>query len=209
MKITTADNEDGVGNMSVSTPQTAAVNHLFAANETYSWLVTASTGEKITIKTPDDNFSPSMVLIEVYAGNATESKLRANETGDALYRLITGITDKFYTVEDLAAEGTFLYKVKAIYLDGTESNWSNIEEVTLFQNSLLGDVNRDGVVTVADVTDLIDYIGGLDIDIDLVAADVNYDGEVTIADATGIIDMILFADSAKFNRTMSVDRPIR
>ena len=209
MKITTADNEDGVGNMSVSTPQTAAVNHLFAANETYSWLVTASTGQKITIKTPDDNFSPSMVLIEVYAGNATESKLRANETGDALYRLITGITDKFYTVDDLAAEGTFLYKVKAIYLDGTESDWRNIEEVTLFQNSLLGDVNRDGVVTVADVTDLIDYIGGLDIDIDLVAADVNYDGEVTIADATGIIDMILFADSAKYNRTMSVGRPIR
>ena len=65
------------------------------------------------------------------------------------------------------------------------------------------------MVTVADVTDLIDYIGGLDIDIDLVAADVNYDGEVTIADATGIIDMILFADSAKYNRTMSVGRPIR
>ena len=32
------------------------------------------------------------------------------------------------------AEGTFLYKVKAIYIDGTESEWSNIEEVTLFEN---------------------------------------------------------------------------
>ena len=209
MKITTVDNEEGIGNMSVSTPQTAAVNHLFAANETYSWLVTASTGQKITIKTPDDNYSPSIVLIEVYAGNATSRKLAANESGDALYRLITGITDKFYTVDELAAEGTFLYKVKAIYLDGTESDWSNIEEVTLFQNSLLGDVNRDGLVTVADVTDLIDYIGGLGNDIDLVAADVNYDGEVTIADVTGIIDMILIDNPAKMKKTMSVNRPIR
>ena len=197
MKITTAATSDGTGNLTVATPQTTAVNHHFTAGETYAWVVSASSGEKITITTPDANYSPDIALMEVYTGDATASMLRANEEGNTTYRLITGITDKFYTVETLAPEGTYLYKVKALYLDGTESEWSNIEEVTLFQNSLLGDVNRDGSVTIADVTDLVDYILGLNDDIDLVAADLNGDNNVTIADVTDLIDLILGEDTAQ------------
>ena len=192
MKITTGSSGDGAGNLTVATPQTAAVNHTFASGETYSWLVTASSGDKITITTPDDRFSPDIARIEVYSGNATEAKLRANESGDATYRLITGITDRFYTVENLTAEGTFLYKVKALYLDGTESEWSNTEEVTLFANTLIGDVNKDGTVSIKDVTDLIDYLlGGSGEGLDLVAADFNQDNSVSIKDATDLIDYLL------------------
>ena len=133
--------------------------------------------------------------IKIYAGdlNAINTMLMAQETGDENSRLITGITDKFYTVENLAAEGTFLYRVKALYIDGTESNWSNIEEVTLFQNGHgydLGDVNHDGSVTIKDVTALIDYLLGSG-DVCMICADVNADGEVTIKDVTDLIDMLL------------------
>ena len=192
MKITTATTNDAAGNLTVSTPQTAAVGHNFAIGETYAWVVTASSGQKITITTTDNNYSPDIALIEVYAGNAT-AMLNATETGDADYRLITGITDRFYTVNDLAAEGTFLYKVKALYLDGTESDWSNIEEVTLFENGhayVLGDVNHDDKLSIKDVSDLISFLmdGG---SICEICADVNQDGVVTIKDVTELISLVL------------------
>ena len=192
MRITTATTNDGAGNLAVATPQTAAVNHYFTAGESYAWVVTASSGEKITITTSDANYSPDIALLEVYAGDATAT-LNATETGNEAYRLIQGITDKFYTVENLTAEGTFLYKVKALYIDGTESEWSNIEEVTLFENGHgfdVGDVNHDGSVTIKDVTALIDYLLGSG-DVCVICADVNADGEVTIKDVTSLIDSLL------------------
>ncbi len=196
MKITSGTSVDeAVGNLTVSTPQTAGVTHYFTPSQTYSWVVTASSGEKITITTPDAQFSPDIALIEVYAGDASVAKLAVNETGDATYRLITGITDKFYTVNNLTAEGTFLYKVKALYQDGTESEWSNIEEVTLFENGHgydAGDVNHDGVLSVGDVTMLISYVlssgSGTACPI---CADVNGDGVVTVGDVTALIGMVL------------------
>ena len=190
VKITTGSSTDGSGNLTVATPQTAAVNHSFTRGETYAWKVTASSGEKITITTPDAQYSPDISKIEVYTGDATAMMMTAQETGDESYRLITGITDRFYTVNNLTAEGTFLYKVKAIYLDGTESDWSNIEEVTLFQNYILGDVNRDGIVSVQDVTALIDYILGMGNEIDMLAADVTLDGVISIQDVTLLTDML-------------------
>ncbi len=192
MKITTATTTDGAGNLAVSTPQTASVNHTFATGETFSWVVTASAGEKITITTPDAQYSPDIALIEVYTGNAT-AMLNATETGDANYRLIEGITDRFYTVENLTEEGTFLYKVKALYLDGTESEWSNIEEVTLFQNGHgyeLGDVNHDGIVNISDVTALINGLLSGNILCET-CADVKADGVVNISDVTALINMLL------------------
>ena len=195
MKITTDNTTDGAGNFTVATPQTAAVGHTFTAGETYSWVVTASAGEMITITSTQASYSPDIAKIEVYTGDATAVTLMAIETGDENSRLITGITDKFYTVENLAAAGTFLYRVKAVYQDGTESDWSNIEEVTLFENGHgydLGDVNHDGEVTIKDVTVLIDYL--LDSENNTVCpicADVSGDSEVTIKDVTDLIDMLL------------------
>ena len=56
---------------------------------------------------------------------------------------------------------------------------------------ILGDVDRDGDVTVGDLTALIDYILGNTVDIDLNAADVNEDGIIDIADVTELIDILL------------------
>jgi hypothetical protein len=133
--------------------------------------------------------------VYIYPGDITaNANLRANETGDTTYRLITGITEKFYTVTNLEAEGTYVYKVKALYKDGTESEWSNKQEVTLFQNGHgyeLGDVNHDGNVAISDVTFLIDYLLGTDNGACSICADVNGDTNITIADVTALIDLLL------------------
>ncbi len=197
MQITTVSDYYGSGNITVGSAQTPSLGHEFTTGETYSWLVTASTGEMITITSTDDYFSPDMTMIKVYAGDANElNSLRAVvEEGDANYRLITGITDKFYTVKDLTAAGTFYYKVKAVYTDGTLSRWSNSQKVTLFENGHtfdLGDVNHDGKVNIADVTDLIDYLlHNEKSTICTICADVDGDGFVKIADVTVLIDLML------------------
>jgi len=55
-------------------------------------------------------------------------------------------------------------------------------------STIRGDVNRDGKVTIEDVTDLTDYllIGGDDLNYD-----VNEDGKVSIEDITVLIDILL------------------
>ena len=204
MKITTGSTSDGDGNLTVATPNTAAVGHNFAAGETYAWLVTASTGQKITITSTDANYSPDIAKIEVYTGDATAATLmmKAAESGDADSRLITGITDKSYTVENLTANGTFLYRVKALYVNGTESAWSNVEEVTLSQSILMGDVNRDGQLSITDVTALVDYLLDDTTDIDTAAADLSGDGAITITDVTSLIDLLLASDAQTANFNM-------
>lgn len=55
-----------------------------------------------------------------------------------------------------------------------------------------GDVNDDGFVGIADVSDLIDYMLGNVIEsFNEANADVDNDGEITIADVSGLIDTLL------------------
>ena len=128
VKIKTVTGTYGTGNVTVKSTKTSAVGHTFSKGETYTWTVTGSAGDVITLTTTDTSYSPDMSLIEVYAGNTT---LNATETGDATTRTITGITNKYYTVQNLTAGATYTYKVKAIYTDGTQSAWSNEQSVTL------------------------------------------------------------------------------
>ena len=67
-------------------------------------------------------------------------------------------------------------------------------------NNQLGDVNCDGSVDINDVTSLIDYLLGQDIDtFSSVNADTDRDGNVAIADVTRLIDYLL--GSADWNTT--------
>lgn len=195
MRITTVAGSYGSGDLTVGSNQTASVSHQFNSSETYNWVVTASEGEKITITSTDNYFSPDMAMIKVYVGDVNElNSLRAiNEEGDANYRLITGITDKSYTVKNLAEAGTFFYKVKALYSDGTQGRWSNSQRVTLFENGHgyeVGDVDHDGSVNISDVTALIDGLLGGNVACEI-CADVDGDGQIAIADVTTLIDRLL------------------
>ena len=133
--------------------------------------------------------------VYIYPGDiTTEAKLRALDSGDSAYRLITEITDRFYTVSNLEPAGTYIYKVKALYVDGSESAWSNVEVVTLFESGHgfePGDVNHDGSVNISDVTMLIDLLLGSSEEGCDICADVNLDGQVNISDVTDLIDRLL------------------
>ncbi len=57
---------------------------------------------------------------------------------------------------------------------------------------MLGDVDGDGMASIADVTIIIDYLlQGDGSGINLEAADVDQDGIIAIADITTLIDIIL------------------
>ena len=73
------------------------------------------------------------------------------------------------------------------HIDGGPSNPGYFTDINASQ---AGDVNGDGQVTIADVTELIDsLLSGLEVPTHV--ADVNGDGQVTIADVTELIDMLL------------------
>jgi len=135
--------------------------------------------------------------IEIYNGdlNAPVPRRAVIEEGDSTMRTVSGITDTCYTVSALA-DGTFEYLVKAIYLDGTESDWSNIQHVTLTGDTsdewVYGDMNGDREVNVSDVIVLINYILN-DYSDELVIehADMNGDIEVNISDVMSLINLIL------------------
>jgi len=132
--------------------------------------------------------------VDIYNGDlTTEAPHRAViEEGDSTWRMVSGIVDEHYTVNALA-EGYYEYMVKAIYTDGTESVWSNIEHVTLTgigDEPLIGDVNADGEVNIADVTALINILLSND-QPDMDSSDINHDGEVSIGDVTALINLLL------------------
>ena len=64
--------------------------------------------------------------------------------------------------------------------------------VQLLPQLLRGDVNGDGIVSIKDVTYLIDYLlAGCQSSFHTENADLNDDGNVTIADVTALIDLLL------------------
>ena len=78
---------------------------------------------------------------------------------------------------------------------------NNVLPVNIVGKNIRGDVNRDGNVTIADVTALVNIILGKD---DVTpyryshkAADVNEDTSITIADVTNLVNIILGKDSSQ------------
>ena len=121
------------------------------------------------------------------------------DAADSCYTVITGLTAYTCDVDSLLAGGTYYYRVKALYVDGTESDWSNVEVVTLLEpepphNYQLGDANHDGRVDINDITWLIDALLVPDIEACPICADLDGNGVVDITDLTLLIDMILLSN---------------
>lgn len=96
-----------------------------------------------------------------------------------------------YMLENLVSGATYSYKVRARYIDDSESDWSNIQYVTLPAVPAFepGDVNQDGRITIADVTALINFLleGGEWPQ----SADVDQNGALAIKDVTELINILL------------------
>ncbi len=161
----------------------------------------ADENQKVTITGGggSDTKRVGVTQVDIYSSTNRAAKMMftlPTETGDANSRIITDITDKFYTVTGLAEGGTYTYRVKSYYVNGTQSAWSNVETVTLFDNGPaphefeVGDVNHDKAVDINDVTDLIDYLLGIG-DACTICADFDKDSEITINDVTSLIDFLL------------------
>ena len=170
------------------------------AEQIYTFVLNcdADENQKVTITGGDGSNTKRVVVtqVDIYSSTIDAAKMMFTipaETGDSTSRVITDITDKFYTVNRLTAGGTFTYRVRAYYVNGTRSEWSNMQTVTLFDNGpvyQVGDVNHDGSVNIADVTTLIDYLLS-DVSAAPAEADVNGDDAINIADVTALIDMLL------------------
>ena len=129
VQITTANTNYGAGNITVKSAKTSAVGHTFVKGETYTWTVTASAGDKITIYSTDSSYSPDMTWIGIYAGTMN---LNATATGDNTNFVITDISagSTGITLSNLVEGGTYSYYIVANYVDGTTAT-SNTQEVTL------------------------------------------------------------------------------
>ena len=81
---------------------------------------------------------------------------------------------------------------EGMYRDAeTWKKFANIVGTHYEPDFILGDVDGDGSVGIADATTLIDHLLNNSIAINEAASDVDGDGLIGIADVTAIIDIIL------------------
>lgn len=109
-------------------------------------------------------------------------RIRSNATGEETitFRVYQASTD-----EETRLEESLAFEAQAVA--GTPG-----EPMVLTKgNVLMGDANGDGVVTIADVTAVINHINGITTGTFIEeAANVNHDETISIADVTGIINII-------------------
>lgn len=162
----------------------------------YTALLTgnASADNMIKIESTTNKKRVMLKQAVVYSGDASQASsapLKAvAETGDSTRRTITGITDTLYNVTALRANGTFLYRVKATYSDGTQSDWTAYKTIKLVDSTtgLFGDLDQDGKVDVTDVTALVNVILGA---ATYSNTDLDGSGKTDVTDVTVLVNYIL------------------
>ena len=102
----------------------------------------------------------------------------------------------FYVrLANTSAVGNFYGSITAT--TGRVSSYADVQGTVNAKPTMIGDVNKDGSVNIADVTALIDYLLNNDgSSIDLEAANVTQDGDINIADVTALIDRLLSSPSS-------------
>ena len=129
VQITTANTSYGAGSITVKSASTSAVKQSVSKGGTYTWTVTGSAGDKITIYSTDSSYSPDMAFIGIYAGTLN---LNASVSGDQAEFVVTDIEagTTGLTLSNLTEGATYSYYIVANYVDGTTGT-SNTQEVTL------------------------------------------------------------------------------
>lgn len=172
-----------------------ATRTLILAKEVKTYLVVLDNTASTKVEFNCGNY-PEIQSIKIYGGQIEDPEpfsLTAARDGEENYLFENITPDKFYNVTGLTPGAKYLYRVKAYYVNGTESSWSNIKEVQLLESSSLrGDVDGDGSVNVGDVTKLINMLlNNITEGVDMQAADCNYDGKVDIQDISTLLNYVL------------------
>ena len=98
-------------------------------------------------------------------------------------------------IKGLSPATKYEVQVQAVYDDETTSDWTRTTKFVTLEGSVEGDVNRDGTISIADVTALVNIILGKDNSepflYDHEAADVNKDSTINNDDATALISILL------------------
>ena len=99
-------------------------------------------------------------------------------------------------VAEEMAEGDYVVDIKNIVL--TESGGTTKYEIPIIssyiavESHIMGDINGDGSIDVADISGLVSIILGTDAQaVNVKAADINNDGSIDVADISGIVSVIL------------------
>ena len=98
-------------------------------------------------------------------------------------------------IKGLSPATKYEVQVQAVYDDETTSDWTRTTTFVTLEGSVEGDVNRDGSISIADVTAIINIILGKDnlepFQYDHEAADVNHDNIIGDDDITALISILL------------------
>ena len=139
-------------------------------------VVSAENNTQAITLTVDGNFEVSLNKVN------WASSIMLDPTGENFYvRLKSTATTGYF-------EGTLTASV------GDVRAYADVQGTV---QTRLGDVNRDGSVSIGDVTALIDYLlGGDASSVDTAAADVNEDHSISIGDVTALIDLLLSGTSS-------------
>ena len=156
VQITTANTSYGSGSITVKSAKTSAVKQSVSNGNTYTWTVTASAGDKITIYSTDNSYSPDMTWIGIYAGTMN---LNATATGDNTNFVITDIdaTATGITLSNLVEGGTYSYYIVANYVDGTTGT-SNTQEITLVSLNADHSTALNSIVADGDEIESVTYV---------------------------------------------------
>ena len=173
-------NDDGTltagESVQVITLEKDSTNFLFNVGDGYLYAASSAKNYLKTETTADDNAKATITIdggsaTIVFQGTNTHNVLRYNpNNGTPLFSC--------YTEDSTTGHQAQIYR--------------KVEQATPTE---VGDINRDGQVSIADVTALVNIILGKDSTVpyqyDHDAADVNTDGGISIANVTALVNIIL------------------
>lgn len=148
------------------------------ANEGRLWSLNVASGSKIEYSCIADS------VFRVIAYNQ-ENRRIADASGELFTVLLSNSIDST----------TKIKLSNVIFVKADDFEEMNLEDVVLNDNTLLGDVNNDGVVDVNDAVALICHcIAGTTSELPLNTSDVYEDGEINFKDAQAIMQIYVKSD---------------
>ncbi len=130
-------------------------------------------------------------------GTSSAAGFMPNGIDDACIYFQTGLYWTTVANIEVGQDGTLTFGVRKTE-KANDGDWMVADNFRLIYYGAAtepGDVNRDGAVSIADVTALVNIILGKDEaepdQYDRASADVNLDGAITIADVTALVNIIL------------------